>query len=98
MTLPLRFHPAVRGEVDDGYRWYETRQVGLGRDFLDEVQGVLNAITANPSRFGFADRDIREGLLPRFPYAVYYRVLRDGIRVLSVFHTARDPSIWQSRA
>jgi toxin ParE1/3/4 len=97
MTLPLSFHPAVGDEVDDGYRWYEARQAGLGRDFLDEVQDVLAAITANPSRFGFANNNIREGLLPRFPYAIYYRLLRDRVRVLSVFHTARDPSVWQSR-
>jgi len=98
VTLPLNFHPSVRGEVDDGYRWYERRQAGLGRDFLDEVDRVLAQIVANPSRFGFADADIREGQLHRFPYAIYYRVLADRIRVLAVYHTARDPSGWQARA
>ena len=97
MSLPLDFHPAVRGEVDDAYDWYERRRHGLGRDFLDEVQRVLAAITANPDRFGFADGDIREGLLTRFPYAIYYRVLVDRIRVLAVYHTSRDPSGWQVR-
>jgi plasmid stabilization system protein ParE len=98
MSLPLDFHPAVRGEIDDAYDWYEQRRPRLGRDFLDEVERVLAEITANPARFGFADADIREGLLTRFPYAIYYRVLADRIRVLAVFHTSRDPSRWQSRA
>jgi toxin ParE1/3/4 len=98
MSLPLDFHPAVRDEIIDAYDWYEQRRPGLGRDFLDEVERVLAEITANPSRFGFADADIREGLLTRFPYAIYYRVLADHIRVLAVFHTSRDPSGWQSRA
>jgi hypothetical protein len=53
---------------------------------------------ANPSRYGFADADIREAPLTRFPYAVYYRALADRIRVLAVYHTARDPSGWQSRS
>ena len=97
MSLPLDFHPAVRDELDDAHDWYEQRQPGLGGDFLDEVQRVLAEITANPVRYGFADSDIREGLLNRFPHAVYYRVLADRIRVLAVFHTARDPSRWQSR-
>lgn len=97
MSLPLDFHPSLRQEVDDAFRWYEQRQPGLGRDFLDEVGEVLAEITANPARYGFADADIREGLLPRFPYAVYYRVLIDRIRVLAVYHTARNPSGWQSR-
>ncbi len=98
MSLPLDFHPAVRDEIDDAYNWYERRQPGLGGDFLDEVQRVLAAITANPARYGFADGDIREGALARFPYAVYYRVLADRIRVLAVYHTSRNPSGWQSRA
>lgn len=98
MSLPLDFHPAVRGEIDHAHDWYEQRQPGLGRDFLDEVERVLGEIIADPVRYGFADADIREGLLSRFPYAIYYRVLTDRIRVLAVFHTSRDPSGWQSRA
>ncbi len=98
MSLPLEFHPAARGEISDAHDWYERRQGGLGGDFLDEVQRTLAAIVANPARCGFADGDVREGLLRRFPYAVYYRVLVNRIRVLAVYHTSRDPSGWRSRA
>jgi plasmid stabilization system protein ParE len=98
VSLALDFHPAVRDEIDDAHDWYEQRQPGLGGDFLNELERVLAEITANPARYGFADGDIREGLLTRFPYAVYYRVLADRVRVLAVYHTARDPSRWQSRA
>lgn len=97
MSLPLDFHPAVRDEIDDAHDWYEQRRTGLGSDFLDEIQRVLAEITANPARYGFADGDIREGLLNRFPYAIYYRVLAHRIRVLAVYHTSRDPSGWQAR-
>jgi len=98
VSLPLDFHPVVRDESDDAHDWYEQRRPGLGRDFLDAVQRVLTEIAANPARYGFADTDVREGPLDRFPYAVYYRVLADRIRVLAVYHSSRDPSGWQSRA
>lgn len=97
MSLPLEFHPAVREEIDHPHAWYEQRRLGLGIDFLDEVQRILAEITANPSRHGYANADIREGQLTRFPYAIYYRVLTDRIRVLAVYHTSRDPAGWQSR-
>lgn len=97
MTLPLDFHAAVRGEVDVAYRWYEQRRAGLGSQFLNAVEQVLNRIVATPNRYGFVDGDIREGQLRRFPFAVYYRVLTDRIRILAVYHTSRDPSGWQSR-
>jgi len=97
VTLPLNFHPLVYGAVDNAYHWYQQRQKGLGREFLDELDRVLADIVANPARFGFAERDIREGLLHRFPFAIYYRVLRDRIRVLAVYHTSRGPVGGQSR-
>ena len=97
MSLPLRFHPAVRSETDSAYRWYEQQRAGLGTEFLDEVELVLNEITANADRYGFAADDIREGPLPRFPYAIYYRVKSNHIRLLAVYHTSRDPSGWQPR-
>jgi plasmid stabilization system protein ParE len=98
MSLPLDFHPTVRDEIDAAHAWYEQRRPGLGTDFLDDLQRVLAEITANPARYGFADADVREGALTRFPYAVYYRVLPDRIRVLAVYHSSRDPSGWQSRS
>ncbi len=59
MSLPLDFHPAVRGEIRDAHDWYEQRRAGLGADFLDEVQRALAEIAANQARYGFADADIR---------------------------------------
>jgi plasmid stabilization system protein ParE len=97
VSLPLDFHPAVRGEIRDAYDWYEQRQAGLGSAFMDEVQRVLAEIGANPARYGFADGDIREAPLNRVPYAVYYRELPDRIRILAVYHTSRDLSGWQTR-
>lgn len=30
--------------------------------------------------------------MPRFPYAIYYRVMQDGIRILAFKHHGRDPN------
>ena len=98
MSLPLDFHPSVQDEVDAAYRWYERRKAGLGRAFLDAIEQVLSKVVANPGRFGYADRDVREGPVARFPFAVYYRVLPDRLRVLAVYHTAQDPAGWQGRS
>ena len=36
-------------------------------------------------------------LVRRFPYAVFYEYTGDTITVYCVFHTSRDPAIWQGR-
>ncbi|PSB02814.1 hypothetical protein C7B64_11345 [Merismopedia glauca CCAP 1448/3] len=42
-------------------------------------------------------RDVRRAVLRRFPYAVYYRIISSRVVVTAVFHSRRDPKIWQDR-
>lgn len=97
MSLPLDFNTATRLEVKVAYNWYESQRRGLGSRFLNAVQKTLNSIGDNPYRYGFAQGDIREGLVKRYPFAIYYRVLPDRIRILAIHHTSRDPAIWEDR-
>ena len=97
MSLPLDFNAATRGEVRAAYEWYERQRRGLGSRFLDAVQNLLTRIGTNPDQFGYAKGDVREGLMKRFPYAIYYRVLPDRIRILSIHHTSRDPAEREDR-
>ncbi|HYT88475.1 MAG TPA: type II toxin-antitoxin system RelE/ParE family toxin [Gemmataceae bacterium] len=97
MSLPLVFRTVAQTEFDDAAVWYENQQPGLGADFVAEVQQVLDTIAAHPERYAVASGDVREALVSRFPYCVYYRVKPDRIVIIAVFHTSRDPSIWQGR-
>lgn len=98
MSLPIIFRPVARREYLRAIDWYEDEQPGLGIDFEAKVQAVLAEIAAQPDRYAVVERDIREAPVVRFPYCVYYRVRRDHVEVLSVFHQSRDPSEWQSRS
>jgi toxin ParE1/3/4 len=62
------------------------------------LQRVFAVISSHPDRYPVAAGDTRAAPLSRFPYCVYYRVGRNRVAVTAVFHTARDPSIWQSRS
>ena len=46
---------------------------------------------------GTVYQDVRKAVIRRFPFIVLYREDQGEIVVLSVFHTARNPAIWQSR-
>ena len=98
MSLPIVLRAAAQDEADEAARWYEGQRAGLGADFVAELQRVLDVISAQPGRYPVAAGDTREAPLSRFPYCVYYRVGRSRVAVTAVFHTSRDPSIWQSRA
>ena len=50
-----------------------------------------------PERWSIVEADVRHYLMPRFPYAIYYRVLPDHLRILAFKHHSRHPDYWRSR-
>jgi plasmid stabilization system protein ParE len=41
---------------------------------------------------------IRKAVVPRFPYCIFYRAEATRVHVIAVFHSSRNPAIWQGRA
>jgi toxin ParE1/3/4 len=66
--------------------------------FTAAVELVFDRIAAQPNFYAAVFDDVREALVPEFPYCVYYREEPAQVLVLSVFHTSRDPAVWQGRA
>jgi len=66
--------------------------------FTAAVDATLEVVANAPLQFAEVYEDIREAPVSGFRYCVYYRVRSDRIEVIAVFHTSRDPSVWQSRA
>ena len=58
---------------------------------------MFDRIAANPLIHQVVFADIRKGVVRRFPYCVFYRPHPDRVEVIAVFHSSRDPSIWQRR-
>lgn len=97
MRLPIVFHRQARAEFDADADWYERRRPGPGGRFLSAIRHVLEQAATNPERYATVLDDVREGVVHGFPYCVYYRQEPSRIVVFAVFHTSRDPAVWQSR-
>jgi toxin ParE1/3/4 len=97
MSLPVIFRRAAQAEFDDSANWYEQRQAGLGQAFTAAVQQLLDRIAAQPTFYPQVLQDVREALVPGYPFCIYYREEPGQLLVLAIFHTGRDPSIWQGR-
>ena len=95
MILVLR--PAAAADVEAAYRWYEQQRAGLGNEFLDAVRATLRAIEASPASHAVVHRNTRRGLVRRFPYAVFYRVIGEHVVVVACMHARRNPTKWGKR-
>lgn len=95
MRLVLR--PLVERDLDEATRWYEDRQSGLRKRFLEDFEDALVRIEETPRLYQTVHRAIRRAPLRDFPYGIYYVQTKDEIRVLAVVHDARHPSVWRRR-
>ncbi|MGE3820311.1 MAG: type II toxin-antitoxin system RelE/ParE family toxin [Isosphaeraceae bacterium] len=81
----------ARAEFDEAADWYERRRAGQGLKFTAAVRQTLEDLSAWPEAHPVVHEDVREALVSRYPYAIYFRSTPGVITVLAVFHTSRDP-------
>lgn len=98
MSLRITFHRAASAEFIEASAWYESKRLGLGLEFIAEIDRCVSLASKNPLQFAVVREDIRRVVANRFPYSVYLRAEPHRIVVLAVFHGNRNPAIWQARA
>jgi len=97
MDKKLLLLPDALQDVAAAFHWYESRQPGLGEEFLRCVDARLLAISRNPELHAVVHEEYRRALVRRFPYAIFYECVEDTVTVFSVFHCSGDPDKWRRR-
>ncbi|MCB0581491.1 MAG: type II toxin-antitoxin system RelE/ParE family toxin [Phaeodactylibacter sp.] len=93
----LRFHDLAREEVRDAYQYYESKRPGLGDEFLEEIDKVIQRTLDSPEIYPVEFGEARKGVVRKFPYIIIYTVLDQSIFIVSVFNTDQDTSAWKRR-
>ena len=91
------FRPEAEPEVLEARQRYESRSEGLGRRFATAVDALMTRIVANPLASKEVHGQTRRAVLTRFPYAIYFRIVDEGLLVLAV-HGRQDPAGWRTRS
>ena len=79
-------------DIDDSYFWYEVKQIGLGGDFYKSINNAVKFISKNPESGAEIYKDIRRFLIEKFPFGIYYRIVRskNAIQIIGVIHFKRS--------
>jgi len=89
----MRLEILAEAEQDllDGARFYEKQREGVGGYFLEcllaDIESLHQFAGVHASEFGYYRM-----LARRFPFAVYYRIMDDRIRVFAVLDLRRNPA------
>jgi plasmid stabilization system protein ParE len=95
--IGYRFLQPADEEMTEASLFYEAASTGLGNDFLDDVQRVVDSLREHPYLGHGVDRNLRRMLLHRFPFSLIYSVEPDEILIVAVAHHGRRPGYWQDR-
>jgi len=91
------FHPDIESEVRASYEWYENQAIGLGDDFITELETAYQAIVELPDTWPRFQKSFRRFLLSKFPFSVIYQFNQETIFVVAVMHNSRKPGYWSER-
>src|SRR5687767_8198693 len=95
--IGYRFLSAADEEMTEAAVFYEAASIGLGNDFLDDVQQTIDTLRALPEIGVSVAANLRRALLHRFPFSLIYAVESDAILIVSVAHHRQRPGYWKSR-
>ena len=93
----INIQPQAQLEAGRAAVWYETQQIGLGIEFILELDAAVERAAESPEMYAMQFREARRVLVRRFPYAIYFIYENDAVEIFAILHQQRASSLWQSR-
>ena len=99
MGYTIKLLPIVHTDLRKAKKWYNKKKEVLGEEFKIEVDKEIDYIGRSPEHYQRKYKELRQSLVPRFPYAIFYQVEEEYKRVIifGVLHTSRNPEIVRRR-
>lgn len=95
--MNIYYHRLARRDYDQSADYFANESDRTLARFSAAVTRILGSICKQPNFYPLSAGEVREARVPKFRFVIYYRILNDGVYVLAIFHTSRDPAEWQSR-
>lgn len=99
MNYKIKILPIVSIDLKKAKKWYNKKREKLGDEFKVEVNNEIDYVRKHPKNYQKKYKELRQSLVNRFPYAIFYLVEEDKKRIVifGVLHTRRNPEIARKR-
>jgi hypothetical protein len=100
--VSVRLLGVAQIEAIDIADWYDQQTSGLGDRFFAALDVLVANITVHPRMYprvkrAPANREVREALIPNFPFVAVYEVSAVETLILSITHARRVCRPWRQR-
>ena len=90
--MRLQILDLAKADIIDGYSYYERKVAGLGNYFLINIYADIESLKLFGGIHRQAYRGFHRALSKRFPFAIFYTVEDDIVRVRAVIDCRKNPS------
>ena len=84
-------------DFDKSYEYYFEDNPKVADTFFKKINISLEDIKQDPFTFPIVYKEVRKYLVHKFPFIIYYQIVNSTIKVIAIFHTSRNPEIWNER-
>jgi len=90
--MRIRILKSAKVDLTAGFRFYEAKQSELGFYFLETLYSDIDSLLLFAGIHSIHFEKYHRLLSKRFPFAVYYRVVKDEIFISAVVDCRRNPA------
>lgn len=99
MSYYLKLLPSALKDLKEAKKWYSDKNEALAVEFKHEVNKEIDYIVQYPEHYQLRYKELRQSLVTRFPYAIFYVVeeAQKRIVIFGILHTSRNPETARKR-
>ena len=89
--MKIKFSYRAKKEFIDSAKFYEGRVAGLGKRFKREIRKRVDLIQNHPKLAELKYGDVRVLVVKSFPFTIHYKIEKEYIVIVAIFHTSQNP-------
>lgn len=90
--MKIRILKSAKNDLKEGFYFYESQQIGLGAYFLETLSSDIESLKLFAGIHSIHFEKYYRLLSKRFPFAVYYRINKDEVRIYAVADCRKNPA------
>jgi plasmid stabilization system protein ParE len=84
-------------DFDNSYNYYFAESPKVADAFFQRISISFKSIETIPLSFPEVYKSVRKFTVKKFPFVIYFQVKESTVKVIAIFHTSRNPEIWNER-
>ena len=90
--MKIKILESAKEDLKEGFYFYEFQEGGIGNYFLESLSSDIESLKLFAGIHSIHFSNYHRLLSKRFPFAIYYRIEENEVRIYAVIDCRRDPA------